>query len=306
MRNRTHHMLLLGVLLLPTLAGGCSIRRMAVGAMADALSGEGTSAFMTDDDPALVGDALPSSLKLMESILQEAPEHRGLLVATASGFVQYAHGWVLRPAEEIEATDLRAARAGRARAKRLFLRALDYGRRALEVGRPGYTDELFRDPESRVGELGTEDVPAMYWTAAALGSAIGAAKDDMSLVADLPVVLALARRALEVDEGWGDGTLHELMITLESGRPDGPDSGVPAAERHFQRALELSAGHTVSPLVTMAETVCVRTQDRARFQRLLEQALAFDLTIAPEHRLANELARERARWLLDRIDDLFI
>ena len=304
MNNRLLHILLLS-LLLTLSVGGCSIRRMTVGVMADALSGEGTSAYQTDDDPELVGEALPFSLKLMESILREAPEHRGLLVTTAAGFVQYTHGWVLRPAEESEASDLPKARAGRARANRLFLRALDYGRRALEVGRPGFSEELFRDPERAVVRLEREDVPAMYWTAAALGSAIGTAKDDMALVADLPVVAALARRALELDEAWGDGALHELMITLENGRPDGPDSGVPAAERHFERAQALAEGRSISHLVTMAETVCVRTQDRARFQALLERALAFDVDAHPETRLAGLLARQRARWLLSRIDDLF-
>ena len=50
---------------------------MAMNSLADALSGqgEGGSAYLSDDDPALVGEALPFSLKLMESILQETPEH---------------------------------------------------------------------------------------------------------------------------------------------------------------------------------------------------------------------------------------
>jgi predicted anti-sigma-YlaC factor YlaD len=304
MNYRRSHILLLS-LLLPLSVGGCSVRRMAVGAVADALSGEGAGAFQMDDDPELVGEALPFSLKLMESILREAPEHRGLLVATASGFVQYSHGWVLRPAERLEASDLPKAREGRARANRLFLRALGYGRRALEVGRPGFASELFREPERAVTRLEREDVPAMYWTAAALGSAIGTAKDDMAMVADLPVVAALAGRALQLDEAWGDGALHELAITLENGRPDGPESGVVAAEQHFQRAEVLAEGRGISHLVSMAETICVRTQDRARFQALLERALAFDVDTCPETRLANLLAQERARWLIGRIDELF-
>ncbi|HEU5395364.1 MAG TPA: TRAP transporter TatT component family protein, partial [Candidatus Methylomirabilis sp.] len=62
----------------------------------------------------------------------------------------------------------------------------------------------------------------------------------------------------------------------------------------------------VSPLVTLAETVAVREQDRREFHRLLETALALDLEQAPEWRLANLIAQRRARWLKLRADELFV
>jgi predicted anti-sigma-YlaC factor YlaD len=58
--------------------------------------------------------------------------------------------------------------------------------------------------------------------------------------------------------------------------------------------------------VTFAETVSVGRQDRAEFERLLEQALAVDPDKAPDQRLANLVARRRARWLLARADALFV
>src|SRR5262252_9032176 len=72
---------------------GCSIRRIASNKLGDALASGGTT-FASDDDPELVKAAVPFSLKLMESLLQENPRHKGLLFATASGFTQFAYAFV--------------------------------------------------------------------------------------------------------------------------------------------------------------------------------------------------------------------
>ncbi len=79
------------------------------------------------------------------------------------------------------------------------------------------------------------------------------------------------------------------------------------AREHFGRAMELGGGRKISPLVTFAETVSVRTQNRKEFLELLSRALAFDArTEAPEFRLANLLAQRKARWLEGRVDELFL
>jgi hypothetical protein len=68
-------------------SAGCSVKRIAVNKLGDALSSGGSS-YESDDDPDLVADALPFSLKLIESLLAESPQHKGLLLAAASGFTE--------------------------------------------------------------------------------------------------------------------------------------------------------------------------------------------------------------------------
>src|SRR5215469_2620784 len=87
---RTKIIFLLTIVLTAT---GCSIKRIAINKLGDSLASGGTT-FASDNDPDLVGDALPFSLKLMESLLAESPRHRGLLFATASGFTQYAFVYI--------------------------------------------------------------------------------------------------------------------------------------------------------------------------------------------------------------------
>src|SRR5574341_2332614 len=123
MRTGTNRLrALLVLLLLGWSAGsGCSLlRRSALNQVANAVAGSGTT-FASEEDPDLVKAAAPFSLKLMESLLAENPEHQGVLSAAASGFTQYAFAFVHQEADELEARDLAAAEALRTRARRLYL-----------------------------------------------------------------------------------------------------------------------------------------------------------------------------------------
>ncbi len=83
--------------MLPVIAG-CAWQRFAVDRAGDALAGGG-SVYAADDDVELVGAAIPFGLKLTESLLAASPDHRGLLLAAARGFTQYAY--VELPADDL-------------------------------------------------------------------------------------------------------------------------------------------------------------------------------------------------------------
>ena len=89
-------------------------------------------------------------------------------------------------------------------------------------------------------------------------------------------------------------------------RTSDPSDPVARAGAHFDRALALGGGLEASPLIALAEAVCVARQDRARFESLLRQALAIDADAHPASRLVNVIMQRRARRLLDHIDDLFL
>ncbi|MGA2403145.1 MAG: TRAP transporter TatT component family protein, partial [Syntrophobacteraceae bacterium] len=124
---------------------GCSLKKFAVDSLGNALA-EGSSVYATDDDPDLVGAALPFGLKTIESLLAQSPHHKGLLLAATSGFTQYAHAFVQTEADLTEDTDLMLAIALRERALRLYRRGLGYGIRGLEEVQPGFADLLSSDP----------------------------------------------------------------------------------------------------------------------------------------------------------------
>jgi len=284
---------------------GCSIKRMAVNKLGDALASGGNT-FASDDDPELVKQAVPFSLKLMESLLAESPEHKGLLFATSSGFTQYGYAFVQQDADELEDVDFSAAQELRARARRLYLRARNYGLRGLDARHTGFSDALRAGPKSAVAKLRKVDVPTAYWTAVSWAAAISVSKDDPDLIADLPIVEALMDRCLELDESFDRGAVHSFLIAYEMARQGAEGNPAVRAREHFQRAIELSKGQLAGPYVSYAESVMIKQQDREQFNSLLEQALAINPDEHTDSRLVNLIMQRRARWLLSRTDELFL
>lgn len=300
MDKAPHRWTIYALLALAALASGCSVRQMAANSIGDALAGGGDT-YAADDDIDLVGAATPFGLKTIESVLGTVPEHRGLLLAAARGFTQYAYVWVQMPAEEMEEHNVRAAYAQYARARRLYLRARDYGLRGLGVSR----EAMRADPPAALARATREDVPLLYWTALAWGAAISHSKDDPATIAGLPAVDALVHRAAELDIDWDSGALRSFLIGYELNRPNAARDAVALARRHFERAVELSGGQQAGPYVSLAESVAVARRDRREYESLLRQALAVDPGRRPEWRLANLVMQRRARWLLGRAETQF-
>jgi predicted anti-sigma-YlaC factor YlaD len=303
--KRIFFRILILISLLSLLMSGCSIRKIAVKKIGDALAQSGTT-FASDEDPDLVKGALPFSLKLIESLLAESPRHRGLLFAASSGFTQYGYAFIKEEADETEPENLARATEMRGRARRLFLRARNYGLRGLEISHPGISAALNKDPQAAVKNTKLSDVPLLYWTASSWGLAITLSKNEPDLIVNQPIVEAMIDRALELNEAFDQGAIHSFLISYEPARQGAPGDPLERARKHFNRAMALSGGFQAGPLVALAESVSIAKQDRGEFQSLLARALAVDVNARPEYRLSNLVMQRRARWLLLRIDDLFL
>jgi predicted anti-sigma-YlaC factor YlaD len=241
----------------------------------------------------------------MESVLESQPTHEGLLTSLASGFTQYGYAFVQQDADLAELSGHNAeAKVKRERARKLLLRARDYALRGLEVRSPGISAKLksMKGLAAACAPLNKADVPLVYWAAASWALAISNGKEDMSLIAELPAPEALMNRALELDERWGDGSLHEFFVSFEAAKPGGTMAG---SKKHLDRSLELSKGLHLGALVSWAEGPLVDAQQRDEFVKVLTQVLERDVNASPDNRLANTIAQRRAKLLLAHADDLF-
>ena len=284
---------------------GCGLlKRKAVGMVASTLASSG-DVFTRDDDLELVGQAIPFGLKLYESLLDSTPKNKDLLIATCSNFTQYGVAYLETEALVLgEANHHDEVARLNARALKLYLRAKGYCMRAMEVRFPGIGERLLKDPAAALKPAKKEDVPLLYWMAASWGSAIGLGIDRPDLVIDLPVVRALADRAIALDETWSKGALHEMFISLES-QPEALGGSVERARTHFKRAVDLQGATSPGPYVSLAVGVAMPAQDRAEFESLLKQALAIDPEKSPSTRLVTLVQQRRAQALLDHIDTMF-
>jgi predicted anti-sigma-YlaC factor YlaD len=286
-------------------AGGCSVREFAMRSIGNALA-EGSDVYASENDIELVGAAIPFGLKTLESALVSVPDHRGLLLATARGYTQYAFVFVQVPADEMEERNVANAYAQRERARRLYLRARDYGLRGLRLGGAAGFAKLRADPAAAIASTTPDDVPLLYWTGLAWAAAIALGKDDPALIAGLPAVDALIMRAAALDPDFDHGALRTFLIGYEVSRPNAAGDAVERARAHFARAVELTGGLQAGPYVSLAESVAVAQRNRAEYEALLRQAISLDVDRKPEWRLANLVMQRRARWLLARLDHQFV
>lgn len=301
LRDRSALTILAIPVLLSMVLTACSVKRMAVNVIGDALS-DGGGVYASDDDPQLIREAIPFGLKTYESLLAVSPDHRGLLLAAGRGFTVYAF-LLQKEADLFDAADIQRARALRARARQHYLRGRDYALRGLAQGHDDFTARLFRERTAALEAMTREDVPFLYWAGVAWAGALSAAKDDLGLIADLPTAAALVERVLELDENYELGAAHEFMISYEGSRPGGNRQ---AARRHYRRALELSQGARASTHLALAESVTIREQNLKEFRALIAAALAVEPDLVPQLRLANTIAQHRAKWLESRIPELFV
>ena len=280
----------------------CSIKRMAINSLADTLAASGDG-FASDEDPDLIRDAVPFSLKTIESLLVEVPEHRGLLLTACSGFTQYAYAFVQTDAELIEPTDYEASVAGRERALKMYQRALGYCLRRVELTHKGFRAAVEKDPAGTLKAFSKEDTGALLDRGDLGRGRLGGVREAR-----------LAQSAAHCSRNHGPcprtrrgvqlGAIHDVLISLDS-LPEAMGGSVKDARLHYARSVELSKGESASPHVSLASGISVAEQNRQEFEDLLAKALAIDVDRVPRMRLSNVIYQRKARALLARADDLF-
>ncbi|MFL3050763.1 MAG: TRAP transporter TatT component family protein [Candidatus Neomarinimicrobiota bacterium] len=267
---------------------------------------DGISAiYLSENDPELVRESLPTNMKLIELLIHQSPNNPELLTAACQAFTVYAYSFVLRDAEIAMDEDFSSARKLYSRSGNLLKRAKDYGMKALDASYPGFIKSYNSDPKIALSKTNESNISTLYWTAAAWGLFVSVSKDNPAAIIELPNIGHLLERALELDEDYDNGSIHDLMFTYTLNRPDGGSSSLEVAKEHFDRAMDLSEGSRASLYVSYAESISIPNQNKEEFFNLLDQALAVDVNEIPNQRLANILAQERANWLKSRVDELF-
>lgn len=213
----------------------------------------------------------------------------------------YAYVFLARRAERIQEDNLHRARKIWTRARKHYTRAYQAGLARLEERHPGFIDTLTWNPGGAADMATAEDVPLLYWTAAALGSAIGLSKDRPEMLIRLLQVGTLAHRVTELQPDYLDGAAYELLMIYEASRPAMMGGSLALAKHYYEQALSYSQGRSAGLFASYGESICVQEQDREGFVAMMERALA-----VKAGGVTNRLAKKRARWLLKRIDNFFL
>ena len=287
----------------------CSLNKMAMKAVSNALTGSGSAdAFTADSDPELVGDALPFAIKMYETLLSQNPDHEGLLFTTGSLFVMYANAFVQGPAERLDSVDCYEERiAGMDRAKKLYLRGYTHLSKALNYKYAGFDEATVNDNTLGpiLNKCKKDDVPLLYWTVAGGLSAYSIDVFDFDLGSNIPEWGAMIDRAYELDPDFNNGAIDDFFILFYASLPETMGGDKAKAEIHFQKALEKSRFLSAGPYVSYASSICVPAQDYVRFKENLEKALAINPDEEPSNRLVNIISQRKAKHMLDNAYEYF-
>ena len=306
MRNRLIIFLSTGFIIAAQFS--CFLSKTTANMVAGSLSKESSGeVFSGDDDPQLVGDALPFTIKLYESLMATSPNNPKLLLATGRALCMYSYAYIQMPAEQLSYSDLAEKEEMLERSKHLYLRARHDILTAISLKHHHFSEAFEKkDFETAFKGMTAKDTSYLYWAGAAWMAAFTADKSDVTLTVDIPKAVALIRKVLDFKDSYGEGAAHEFFISFYGAMPAAMGGSEEKARQHFALAVKYSRGLKLSPYIALATTVCVKNQDLGEFKSLLETALKIDVNKNTANRLVNILNQQKARWLLEHSDNLFL
>jgi predicted anti-sigma-YlaC factor YlaD len=300
-------MLLVAVLALLVL-DFCSIKKMAMNQVANALTAPGGGTVFTgDNDPELVGDALPFTIKMYESMMVSIPWHEGLKLRTGSLYIMYANAFLQGPAEMLPDVEFEKQEFLLNRAKNLYLRGRDIILKVLDKKYPGFLKKMNEKKyDQALTPMKKEDAQFLYWGAAGWLGAYAIEPLDMKIGLTVPGAGAMMDKVLQLDKDFEKGAIHDFYVSYYGSMPEHMGGDAKKAREHYKKALEAAGGNSTSPHLSLATTVSVNEQNFKEFKELLNKVLAVDPDADPDNRLIHILNQRKARWLLEHAENFFV
>jgi hypothetical protein len=237
--------------------------------------------------------SIGSNLKLLETILKSDPENEHYIFLATVGYASYALGFVEDNSQE--------------RARFFYLRSRDYGMKILNRNSKFADTQNASDEEfySALESFSKDDIPAIFWTAAAWGSYISLNLTDPDAIADLQKVELMMKYVSEKEPNYFYGGAHFFLGTLAGSRPKMLGGDPEKSKQHFEECLKINGGKFLMTYVYYARSYAVQTQNKELFEQCLTAVDTTSLDVLSQARLSNAVAKKKAVLLREKIDELF-
>ncbi len=265
---------LIGALALGALSA-CSLNRTAA-RVTSGIIDKGLPSVFSQADAQYVKEALPANLQLMELLLKSDPDDKILLVNASRGFCGYALLFLEDESPE--------------RASGFYAKGEAYAARALKGAAPA--------------AAGKSDVPPLFWNTFCKALYINLNRDKPEAVAELPTLEPAIEKLLELEPSYYYNGPQCLLGAYYSIRPRMFGGDPDKAKKHFELALKGAGENFLLNRFLYAKLAAVAAQDPELFENLLNAVLSAGPREG-ETRLIDEVAKTKAKKLLEKKDELF-
>jgi len=283
---------ILALILLVTLSAACMPHKKLTVLSAAMLLEEIARSSNKQSDLRVIRQGMPAYLLLMDGMIEAWPNNERLLISAAQANASYASAFI--DDEDSEYANV------------LYHKAKEYALKSLE--RRGFKNlraKSFDDFKAGLRRMGKKDVTYLFWTASCWGNWIGLNTDSMAAIAELPRVESMMRRVLELDSGFYYGGPHLFMGIWYTSQPVVAGGDLSLAQTHFQKAIEFGQSKFLMTFIYYARYYARKAFDRDLFVSVLTKVLDTPADIQPELTLLNTVAHQKAKRMLDAVDDYF-
>ncbi len=279
-------------MLLMVMISGCSTEKIAVKMALPLMEGQYLS-LQEEADPKLAENALPASLKMMEGFLKEDNKNPELLMRLSEGFCSYSFSFV----EEIDPD----------RAAALYQRGRNFAIRAIavETGIKNLSGLNLDQFNAAIAKMGKENVPALFWLGQCWGGWLMLSLDIPKAFVGVSKVESLMKRVLDLDASYHYAGPHVFLGAFYGSRSKLLGGDPEKSQYHFNQSLALTKNRFLLARVLYAKTYAVQVQDKKLFMEQLDAVMKSPGNVLPAQRLANEVAKIKAKRLLEMVDELF-
>lgn len=254
---------------------GCSINKTAA-KVTSGIIDDGLDTVFAQSDTEYVREALPANLQLMEILLQSDKDDKKLLTNAAMGFCGYSLMFLEDDNNE--------------RASAFYKKGEMYAARAIS-GR-------------KLEDLTKEDAPALFWNTFCKASYINLNKHKPAAINELGKLEPAINKMLELDPEYYYNGAYILLGAYYSIRPTLFGGNPVKAQEYFEKALTGKGQNFLMTKFVYAKMVAPAILDEELFTKLLSEIAEQTLIDGPE-RLPNEIAKKKAKILLEKKDEIF-
>jgi tetratricopeptide (TPR) repeat protein len=249
----------------------------------------------TNPDVDMFGAAMPPYLQYTDSLLgPDSPE--SLLYRLSGAYYGYAFCF-------LEDTDKKEASVNYLKGREYTFNELKRYRMFYQI--VTYETSIIAYKQALTATFDKKNIQALYWTAMNWAGWINVNLDNPDARADLPKAEAMLEFINTIDESYNNGSVHATLGVLYANRSKADGGDPEKAREEFDKAFTYSGNSIFLMHVMYARYYACQIQDRELYKKTLTTVLETPSNTYADKTFINEVARRKAKVLMDNIDKYF-